>query len=110
MANTSDGNGDPPDPPSAHHPTDALRIYSPSMQRAKNDSIPTEIDDDMAFYDTDTSTVAPTPLMRSIPTPSMIMPTPTCLTTWTRLPTPAQLIVLTPPYTAPAPPLIPARP
>jgi hypothetical protein len=49
MANTSDSKGDPPDPLNAHHTTDALRIPSPSMQQAHNDSIPTDIDEDMDF-------------------------------------------------------------
>ena len=66
MATTSDGKGDPPDPPNAHHNTDALRIPCPSMQQAHNDSIPTEIDEDMDFYDMEPSKIgAPThPLAR----------------------------------------------
>ena len=71
MANTSDGKGDPPDPPNAHMNTDALPSDSFPVPSAKQDSIPIDIDqdlhdnhhsdddqhqydDDMEFYDTDT--------------------------------------------------------
>ena len=47
MVNTSDDNGDPPDPPNANPPTDALFTHSPTVHSAKNDSIPTEIDQDL---------------------------------------------------------------
>ena len=71
MATASDsGKGDPPDPPNAHINTDALPSDSSPVHSAKNDSIPTDIDqdllnnrhsdqdqdqsdDDMEFYDTD---------------------------------------------------------
>mmetsp|Transcript_20739 Transcript_20739/g.43414 ORF Transcript_20739/g.43414 Transcript_20739/m.43414 type:complete len:86 (+) Transcript_20739:316-573(+) len=59
MANTSDGNRDPPDPPNARMNTDALSLDSPSVHRANNDSIPTEIDQDFPI----TATIVPTSLL-----------------------------------------------
>ena len=47
MANTSDGKGDPPDPPNAYLNTDTLSLDSSPVHRANNDSFPTEIDQDL---------------------------------------------------------------
>ena len=61
MATTSDGYGDPPDPPNSPTTTDVSFTQSHPSHSAKNDSILTEIDEDMGFYETDTEEVVHDP-------------------------------------------------